>query len=281
MAAEYFSESVRLKMDLNSAKKTIWEKLTCNIYQILFAFGLISWLIVLSLIMNFGLQNLQYENKNLKKEIKELKQDFKLCDHKIDNIGEDLVNAFVPKHDRNDNLTNLRKDILKKMKKDVYKKIGKYGHFYNFDFPMNYTHGTELCKLIDGHILEFDETDRNIHDFFILLVEEFQETNKSFDFWIGLTDLETKGSLKWSYSEKYYSKMPFAMSLWSRGEPNHLESEHCVEVYDYRKSESGFVDVGHNFQFYDYGRESSDIEKFQLKDLDCDDYNHVICKKNN
>ena len=134
MSAEYFSGSVRLKMNLDSAKKTIWEKLTCHIYQILVAFGFISWLIVLSLFLNFGLQNLQDENKILKKEIKAMKEDLKLCNHKIGNIGEHLVEAFIPKHDRNDNLTILRKDILKKIKKDIYKKIGNYGYFYRYVF---------------------------------------------------------------------------------------------------------------------------------------------------
>ena len=283
MPAEYIGGSVTLKMDLESGKKTVMEKLTSNMYHLLFGVGFISWLIILSLLLNqlhIGLQTLQDENNTLKKEIKDLKDGFKLCDHKIGTIGEHLVDAFVPKHDQNDNLTVFRKDFLKKIKTDVYKEIGNHGNFYSFDFPMNYTHGTESCKLIDGHILEFDETDPNIHDFFIALVEEFQETDRAFDFWIGLTDLKTEGSFKWSHSEKYYSKMPIAMSLWSRGEPNHLESEHCVEVHDYRKMKSGYVDVGNNFVFYDHGRKASDIEKFELKDIDCDHIKYVICKKN-
>ena len=287
MGAEYFRGSVKLNMDLNSAKKTISEKLCNNISQILVTFGFISWLIVLSIVLSLGLRNLQDENRSLQKEIDknkimltELKNDLKMSRHQIGDLAEHLVDGFVPKYGKNENVTKLRKDVLKKISNDVYTKIGDFGHFHGFGHPMNYTHGKKSCQLINGHILEFDETDPNIHEFFVTIVEEFHKNEAVFDFWIGLTDLDNEGSFKWDFSEKYYSKIPSAMNLWSRGEPNHLKSENCVEVHDYREGKGKWLDIGNGYEILKSMRSASDIEKFTLRDVECDSYNYVICKKN-
>ena len=77
-------------------------------------------------------------------------------------------------------------------------------------------------------------------------------------FYVGLTDTETEGSFKWEKTGTYYSKMPQAMSLWSRGEPNNIGlNEHCVVV-----------------------RPLDNKNKRSLNDVRCTIDHFVICQKN-
>ena len=95
----------------------------------------------------------------------------------------------------------------------------------------------------------------NIQEFFKALEKQF---GLQAGFYVGLTDTETEGSFKWEKSGTYYSKMPQAMSLWKRGEPNNIGlNEHCVVVTPLNNQ-----------------------NKRSLNDVRCTIDHFVICQKN-
>lgn len=154
--------------------------------------------------------------------------------------------------DVDDSLTKIRDDFLIYISDDIYTKVSDYGYFFKFEYGMSFHEGKESCQKINGHVFEFDETDKNVQDIFGKLNKQF---NTTFGFWIGLTDEENEGSFKWSKGGIHYSKMPHAMALWTRGEPNNLPSENCVEAEEINGNVT-------------------------LNDVQCDKKLYVICKKN-
>ena len=267
MAAEYMGSSLNLKLDFESAKKSFVGKISSNKFQIfgkaLLIFGGLLWLIVISV----QLENLRGENQSIKKEnevklenvIEELNQ--KLNDTKakfeaqqksIHTKSKKLVNSYFSS---GNDISKVKEYFLEYIRDDIYAKVGDYGYFFTFEKAMNYEKGKKSCDKIRGHIVEFDETDPNIQEFFKALEKQF---GLQAGFYVGLTDTETEGSFKWEKSGTYYSKMPQAMSLWKRGEPNNIGlNEHCVVVTPLNNQ-----------------------NKRSLNDIRCTIDHFVICQKN-
>ena len=233
MAAEFCNESVKLKINPTSTKNG---KLSKYIFPfggaLIFCalIGMFAWLIVIQV----NVQNLQDLNKIQSDTIQILNTlvlKSNAREMKIHEKSKQLVNGHLSKSwfssDVDDSLTKIRDDFLRYISDDIYTKVSNHGYFFRFEHKMTFHEGKERCQKINGHVLEFDETDKNVHDIFSELIAQF---DPNFGFWIGLTDEENEGSFKWSKSGIHYSKMPHAMALWTRGEPNNLPSENCVKA---------------------------------------------------
>ena len=267
MAAEYMGSSLNLRLDFESVKKSFVEKISSNKFQIFrkafLIFGTLLWLIVISV----QLENLREENNNTKKEnevkvetvkeeltqkLNDTRAKFEVQQKSIHTKSKKLVNSYFSS---GNDISKVKEYFLEYIRDDIYAKVGDYGYFFAFDKAMNYERGKKSCQKIRGHIVEFDETDPNIQEFFKALEKQF---GSQAGFFVGLTDTETEGSFKWEKSGTYYSKMPQAMSLWSRGEPNNIGlNEHCAVV-----------------------RPLDNQNKRSLNDVRCTIDHFVICQKN-
>ena len=277
MAATFSNGTVSVNLkheELDSSPKStkISVKTFFPIGVILALICIISWLIFNSI----GISNLEQENQSLKMKLAQSE----LHQNAISNNSQILVNSYY--QDPDENLEKLRIDFLKSLSNHIFTKVENYGQFFTFAEPMSYFKGKQACENVNAHILEFDETETKIQALFEALKSTFAKTKFVFDFYIGLTDSDSEGSFKWSRSGLYYSKMPIAMSLWSRGEPNNLEAEHCVKVQDYQKGIEKMVKVygWDKIQEEPRFREAStDNEAFALYDVNCDDEFYIVCEK--
>ena len=200
------------------------------------------------------------ELSNLSEELSKFKSGYKEKQEKIHFSSKTIVhNHFNPRHgkDVTDDLNQLRTDFFLHLSTNIYEKIDDHGYFFKLKSGMNYTNAKDACSKLGGHIVQFDETEENVQEFFKSLHSHFHY-HGALSFFVGLTDEETEGSFKWERSGLYYSKMPNAMSLWSRGEPNNVGSEHCV--------------IG-KYSSLDY------YSSLRLYDVKCSEKHTIICEK--
>ena len=198
------------------------------------------------------------ELSNLSNELSKFKTDYKAKQEKIFLMSKMLVHDhFNPWHGRDvtDDLNQLRTDFFLHLSTNIYENIDNHGYFFKLRNGMNYTNGKDACSKLGGYIIQFDETEENVQQFFESLNSHIHHYG-ALSFFVGLTDEETEGSFKWERSGLHYSKMPNAMSLWSRGEPNNVGSEHCV-IAKYSSWNSGF----------------------RLYDVKCSEKHIIICKR--
>ena len=241
MTAELTDNIVKLKMDLPTFQNKNHRKLFQSAFSILLYLTLIIWLIVVSI----NVQSLQEHNEATLERRK----------------------GFVNKNTRR----IYYQPVIDYLNDDIYTQLGDYGYFFKFDNVMRYSEGEDSCKDINGHIVEFDETDPNIQEFLMTLKEKFTSS-----FWIGLKDqhypnydyydhydYESHGKFKWEKNGADFSKSPEALNLWSKGEPDNIGSERCVATDPNANGSVTIMNVNCNCC------------------VDPDEYfSHVICKKN-
>ena len=89
----------------------------------------------------------------------------------------------------------------------------------------------------------------------------FVERQGKNHFWIGLTDREVSGTLKWRYGHTFPNDFK---SYWEQGQPNDIGGkEVCVQV-----SNLGFNNDNGNYQF-----------QWGMRDSQCDNRFSFVCEK--
>lgn len=211
MAAEFFREKVELNMDFqptNGNARKFPSRLQIGKGLILIA--LVSWLIVNTI----NIHNL------------------KAMEHANHERSKKLVNGHLTEElstGSGHSLSKIRNDLLEFLSDEIYVKVGSYGYFFKFEHRMTFQEGKDRCELVNGHLVEFDESQPDIQDLLTRLRKEFDVS----DYWIGLSYDKVEGSFKWLMGQDYFSKRENAMKLWSKGEPSQDESRQCVETgYD-------------------------------------------------
>ena len=208
MAAEFFCEKVELNIDFqqtNGNARKFPSRLQIGKGLILIA--LVSWLIVNTINIH-NLKAKEHANHERSKQL--------VSGH----LTEELSTGS------GDSLNKIRNDLLEFFSDEIYVKVGNYGYFFKFKHWMTFQEGKNRCELINGHIVEFDESKLDAQDFLISLRKEFDTTN----YWIGLNYDKVEGSFKWLMGQDYFSKRENAMKLWSKDEPSQDESKQCVET---------------------------------------------------
>ena len=279
MAVEYSGGTVKLSLDFQSAKNIIKEKLSkiiCGIVLAGLIIATISWLIIISSelsrlkdenqTLRSDFKSLQTEHQNLKSKWQDLQNNSRSEQEVKQKLTRKLfyLSTVYSGEDLEYNLSKVSNDFTKYIKNEAYKRIGKYGHFYKLppkqfsNQEWTFQEGKTACEKINGHILEFDETDPNIQDFFKAIVSEFGMFYSTVS-WIGLTDIKQEGSFKWlrPYSKgQYHSKTPYSMAIWHRGEPNNLGTENCVQLIKFQS------------------------KKYEIWDVKCTKTAPIICQRN-
>ena len=236
-------------MDFTSSKTKMKENFSNNIKQLglaMFLFLMVFWLIAISV-----------QNQALKDEIGTIKKE---TDAKSKTFHEKTIRLVNKNHHGDMHISGLVEDsVTEDIWNEIYTKVGDYGYFFKFDKVVNFYDAERSCKDINGHVVEFNETDPNVQDFLMTLKRKFTPS-----FWIGLKDQSHHNVLvhryprfQWLKNGSYFSRSPLAMNLWSTGQPDNLGSERCVAT-DLKSKNS-----------------------VTIMNVNCDEYfSHVICQKN-
>ena len=208
---------------------------------------------------------------SINQELKKLKNDFST---QMKNISETFKNDFEQvKNDTKDGLNKLEQNF-NRIKKDFnvsnqylnelrilngsYEEIGWHwassGHkilIAKTKTKMNFTNGQIACKMANGFMFDFDETNKDIKNYYKILAQKFGNefyTNiqKDGNIWKRVRDGQILGHTK--------------DILWNKGEPSNDVTENCAQV---QRDEKNLYE-----------------ETFGLNDVECSTKSNIICIKN-
>ena len=116
---------------------------------------------------------------------------------------------------------------------------------------MNFTNGQAACKMANGFMFDFDETTKDIKNFYKDLAQKF-----SHEFY---TNIRKDGNI-WKWVRDGQILGHTKDMLWNKGELSNDETENCAQVQRDEKNLHG--------------------ETYGLNDIDCSTKSNIICIKN-